>query len=36
MTVGGMGTLYALPLALDDAYGDTPASFLLFTRFSLY
>jgi len=36
MSVGGVGTVYALPSALDASYGDHPASFLLFSRFSLY
>lgn len=34
--VGAMGTLYALPSDLDAAYGENPASFLLFSRVSLY
>ena len=34
--LGGVGSLYALPSALDTAYGRNPASFMLFARASLY
>lgn len=34
--VGGLVSAYALPNALEPAYGDTPVSFLLFARASLY
>jgi hypothetical protein len=34
-SVGGMGTLYALPGAIEPAYGDNPASFMLFTRLAI-
>lgn len=34
--VGGVGSVYALPGALDPAYGKNPASFMLFARASLY
>ena len=30
--IGGLGSLYALPDALDAAYGERPASFMLFVR----
>jgi hypothetical protein len=33
--VGGVGSLYALPGALDPHYGDNPASFMLFVRMKL-
>lgn len=33
---GGLGSIYALPASIEDAYGKNPASFMLFTRASLY
>jgi hypothetical protein len=34
--LGGVGSLYDFPSALDQAYGSNPASFMLFARASLY
>jgi hypothetical protein len=34
--LGGLGSVYALPSALDNAYGKMPMSFMLFARASLY
>jgi hypothetical protein len=33
--LGGLGTVYALPSALDKAYGQTPLSFMVFARVKL-
>ena len=33
--IGGLGSVYDLPEELDPYYGETPVSFLLFTRLSL-
>jgi hypothetical protein len=29
---GGLGSVHFLPSALDDVYGDTPASYMIFAR----
>jgi hypothetical protein len=33
--LGGLGSLYSLPAALEPAYGTGPASYMLFTRLKL-
>ena len=34
--LGGIGSVYALPSSVADAYGGTPASFMVFVRLKLY
>jgi hypothetical protein len=34
--IGGIGSLYALPSAVDAAYGNTPASFMVFVRLKIF